>query len=419
MKIALVDNMNNNFFALARYLRDFGVDVDLYVIPGASAHFNPQCDTFADTSAMSWIREFPSSYNPRTLLLPATARDWSVFKAYDLIVACGYSMGILRRAGYQPDVFIPYGGDLYQVPFASRWPSNRSPYRRVLTAGARLWVSYAQRAAIINTRVVVTNPLHRMHGDALERMGIGCLNMNVPIVYRESTAPGNTRWEDLDESDFVAFNHSRHLWRSNPDRLADFSVHGGSKRNDKIIRAFGEFLRTTSFRSATLVTFEYGPDVEASKDLIREIGIEDHVRWRPVTERRDILLGLSHAHVAFDQLRNGLSGIGGTGYEVMCSGVPLVTHTNGATTNPAHPFFGAPIIDVLEESEVLGVFRDIEAHPGKYQELGSAARAWFDEHMGTGLAHRYLDLFSVLAKDRTLTHDSPIVQRFCVHGARR
>jgi hypothetical protein len=33
MKIALVDNMNNNYFAFARYLKDLNIDVHLYTIP--------------------------------------------------------------------------------------------------------------------------------------------------------------------------------------------------------------------------------------------------------------------------------------------------------------------------------------------------------------------------------------------------
>mgnify|MGYP001407938024 FL=1 len=33
MRVALIDNMNNNFFSLTRYFRDLGVDADLFLIP--------------------------------------------------------------------------------------------------------------------------------------------------------------------------------------------------------------------------------------------------------------------------------------------------------------------------------------------------------------------------------------------------
>ncbi|RMG40019.1 MAG: hypothetical protein D6732_03485, partial [Methanobacteriota archaeon] len=61
IKVALIDNMNNNFFALGRYLRDLGLDVDLYEVPNALPHFRPQCDTFDDVSSMDWIKMFPYS----------------------------------------------------------------------------------------------------------------------------------------------------------------------------------------------------------------------------------------------------------------------------------------------------------------------------------------------------------------------
>lgn len=41
MKIALIDNMNNNFFAVTRYFRDLGIDAHLFLIQSESQHFTP------------------------------------------------------------------------------------------------------------------------------------------------------------------------------------------------------------------------------------------------------------------------------------------------------------------------------------------------------------------------------------------
>lgn len=45
-RVALVGNMNNNHFALLRYLRDLGVNATLLMFSNEAAHFYPQQDTW-------------------------------------------------------------------------------------------------------------------------------------------------------------------------------------------------------------------------------------------------------------------------------------------------------------------------------------------------------------------------------------
>src|SRR6188474_813099 len=98
LKVALIDNMNNNFFAIARYLRDLGVDAHVYLIPGDShAHFLPQTDTFADVGSLDWVRQLPLPYAPSSFYKLQRLRP--LLEPYDLIVTCGPSVGLLWRAG--------------------------------------------------------------------------------------------------------------------------------------------------------------------------------------------------------------------------------------------------------------------------------------------------------------------------------
>ena len=47
MKIALLGNMNNNHFAIARYLRDQGFDAHVLLFDDEYNHFLPSCDTYS------------------------------------------------------------------------------------------------------------------------------------------------------------------------------------------------------------------------------------------------------------------------------------------------------------------------------------------------------------------------------------
>ncbi len=79
IKVALVDNMNNNFFAFARYLKDAGIDAHLYEIPNNSMdHFKPQADTFEDVSKMKWIKQFPCTFK-KCVLYKRNKKHVSVF----------------------------------------------------------------------------------------------------------------------------------------------------------------------------------------------------------------------------------------------------------------------------------------------------------------------------------------------------
>ena len=50
MKVALIGNMNNNFFSILRYLRDMNIDATLYLFKNDgiddASHFSCESDTF-------------------------------------------------------------------------------------------------------------------------------------------------------------------------------------------------------------------------------------------------------------------------------------------------------------------------------------------------------------------------------------
>ena len=118
MNIVLIDNMNNNFFSLARYLRDLNINVDVYTIPNSKMkHFEIVADTFINKNKLKFIKEFPVDIKNITWLFFQKDKIYNTFKNYDLIVSCGLSSAYLERAGIFSDIIIPYGSDLYLVPF--------------------------------------------------------------------------------------------------------------------------------------------------------------------------------------------------------------------------------------------------------------------------------------------------------------
>lgn len=420
IKVALVDNMGNCFFSIARYLRDGGIDAHLYLVENGLTHFLPQNDTFEDVNTMSWIHDFPIKNALQRYTAVYTKPLYDEFKGYDLVIACGYSPAYLKSSGINVDVFIPYGADLRTAPFSpkasvvyARNPVKLYPkifIKRLLMEKVKEY----QRKAIKEARVILAYAPIRMMQEPLERLEVNYINDQMPLLYTKKIPDLNTQndlidpehKQRLDRSDFIVFNHSRQAWATNTNNLPDFNQYLGIKRNDRVIKAFAKFLKVTQFQNPLLVLFEYGPDVNASKQLIKELGIEANVLWFPTLSRKIIMLLLkTYASIGTDQYRENISdGLSGTAYEVLSSGVPLLGHHAHKDLPENKWYLESPIIEVLTEDDICNVFCDYEANPEKYKQIGKDSKEWFEAHLGQGLADKYIKLIHMLSKNRTLTH---------------
>ncbi|RMG32325.1 MAG: hypothetical protein D6732_13530 [Methanobacteriota archaeon] len=349
---------------------------------------------------MDWIKMFPYSTRYRDWIFSTFRNELGVFKKYDIICACGSSLAFLKREGVLVDMLLAYGSDLMFYPFRTWYPS--APLRSLLSFCTTL--SRYQREAIQSAKVVVANMSHGNFHRPVERLGIKPVSMGVPMYYNKEkkTVSGGHVFDFLAEHDFVLFNHSQQLWRTNLFNVENFKEYGANKRNDRLIKGYARFLKTTSFKSPVLVMFEYGPDVRYSKDLVAALGITRYVRWMPQMWRRDIMIGLRYANLGFDMAREGLCGIGGVTNELLAAGVPAMTYTNGAITDPSNFYFKAPFVEVLTEEDIFKVLVDYESNPEKYARIGKASQVWFDENLGEGLAKKYYDLICDLADKKRL-----------------
>jgi len=216
------------------------------------------------------------------------------------------------------------------------------------------------------------------------------------LYHHEDLSSCDQAWAFLEAHDFVLFDHNRHVWKSNPEGFSDFATEGGTKRNDKTIRAFAQIVQEKVYANPLLVTFAYGDDHEDSMELIKTLGIDSCVHWMPKSPRTLILAGLKKASLACGEFRKHWCGIGGTVYESLAMGTPVMTHTDGATANPSHPFFQAPLIECESQEEIFATLKAYASEPEHYKTVAHKGKAWFDEHLGIGLAKEYITLFEQL-----------------------
>lgn len=401
MKVAFINNMNNNFFSMVRYLRDRGIDAHLFIFDEIYQGFLPEADTFDDVSEMHYIHRiaaisFRDFFNPFSRKVKKSIDILKRSLAeFDVVFACGM-LAFFERADLQVDVFIPYGGDAYQLTDLFNYSRKKYfPYSTMMR-----YIMKYQRRAIQKARTIVSFASHDLHvGDALVNLGREWIDWNMAMIYPVA-CPVVDRWSFIRENgyDFVLFSHMRQTWKTGTD-------YNG---NERAILAYAKFIQEKSrFNNPIYILFEYGCDVAASKALIAELGIEKYVRWVPAMERKYIYAGLKHADIVTGIFNDEVISWGGVTYEAFSSGVPVI---GGAKIKKADITHDLPLIHALEVDEIVLALDGFQQDPNKYREIGTASRKWFDQNVGQGLIDRYVQLIDLLYQHKNIKLEDPLLR---------
>ncbi|MDE7196015.1 MAG: glycosyltransferase, partial [Helicobacter sp.] len=312
-KVALVGNMNNNFFSLIRYLRDKNIQAELFLLNNEMGHFLPECDTY-DLSHRAYTHtlNFGNLYwflNECNMIKKDFHFQIEYLKAFDYIIACGAALGFLEFFDIHVNMFIPYGGDVTILPFYV--PSQNPNHREHLDA----FSSY-QMQAIKNVDTVITTndfTIVDVFADGLNKLNVLKKTIGLeyfPFIYHPIYAPDNiieyfsrSYWANeflsiRNSTSLLIISHVRHVWKTK----ADIS---SMKGNNLLIEAFAHICKEYHTLNPLLILFEYGNDIFESKKLIAKYGIEKFVIWMPQMNRKDIMVGLYYADLVGESFVHG------------------------------------------------------------------------------------------------------------------
>lgn len=408
MKVACIGNMNNNFFSLTRFLRDRGLDVHLLLFNNEIAHFHPATDTF-DCDYLFYTRHLDwGDLSKFASKQPNEIRE--DLAEFDVLIGCGAAPAYVHKAGRQLDVFVPYGSDLYDLPvyrYKTYVVGFRNFWANLKWQIESMRLARMQREGIVETRYAL-NPGAQM-GNVCNKYYTKFkfkgrfFSCPIPMVYTSvfnpkrimefaSSSPAVLRMKRIRERhDVVVFHHSRHVWKNHSDK---YSLKG----NDILIRGFADFVRQNKARNPCLVMFEYGVDVEATKQLISELSIESHVYWFNRMGRKDLMMCLSLADIsagAFD----------------------LDFYVNGVVSESlamARPFIGNrkdevysslpdqlyPMINAKTSSDISQALLDFVERPNHYRDIGEQGRRWLQNNAINRSVDIFVDMIKNCAKGR-------------------
>lgn len=337
----------------------------------------------ADASAIvgELCADFASRFPDRPDLLtaedvkaytPALPKWQRAFENYDVIQ--GYATDAIHPMLARRDYCAFEHGTLREIPF------------RPDTQGRMTALAYARAS-----HVFVTN------SDCMEnaRKLAGLRASALPHPFDEDRAlrvsGGDALRADLQRelrTTILAFFPTRHDWVEGTG-FAD-------KANDRFFRALAR-LRTQVLRVG-VICCEWGRNVAESRLLLRELGLEDSVKWVAPMGVVRYERHVQACDIVVDQFL--LGAFGGVTFRGLAAGRPVLTWLREEEVAAS---FGScpPILNCRTEDEIASVLREALVRPDELKRIGRDARRWVEQrHSGYATAHTQLREYARIIESR-------------------
>jgi glycosyltransferase involved in cell wall biosynthesis len=428
MRVAFYGNNLNAGFTFVRGLRRLGVDAELFYIPSGYSQDEPHWwSTDADTG--HWVHvltdfdravEEPLASvggSARLISRAPVRRLYDALRTFDVVVVTEHGPALLSEFDAAPKVFVSFGSDLQVTPFLvtthcrpaiadimrRHWRLVRSGQRSLRQfyrdlrsyvdgmGGIYYRLQIRQRRGIRQCALVVCAPYQRA---LARRIGVPARRIThlplLPMDAAQLAEADEAQVAELESRyatfDLVVLHPTRQFYRrENGDRFL--------KDNDKLIRAYARFVRTTR-HAVRLLLVAKGRDEQHARHLVRDLELEPFVEWLPELPNHQLRAFYRLPNVVVcDQFNPALASLGNIGREASFFGRPLVT-AFGADNEVTYPGDPPPHVFAAEtDGEVFAALERLSAlSTGERNALGVAATAWFNRHFDSARAiPRYLD----------------------------
>ena len=383
MKIALIGNMNNNFFSIVRYLRDLGMDAHLFMYTNEYQHFLPESDTFEIEQYSEYIHTLSMESSGKGLLLLDIDKVKKELQEYDFFIGCGIAPALFLKLNYKLDIFIPYGDGIELTA------KEKFKIKNIIKYPVRRYTRNQQIKGIkYNTTKIIASAVQEITKDTILELELSDKHIKkyLLMVYREENNHISKYSELMKNKDLILFSHTRHHWT---DLVEDREKKDGGKGLDKLIIGYSHFIEDNPTLNPLLMFFEYGKDVDASKSLISDLGIDKYVVWLPLMPRKEILTLIDHTDIVVDALASEMWG--GVGWEGLSCG-KIIMQNIVQSDKDYFDEMGHPLPFIMKANSYKDVENYLNAfikNRGYYEKQATENQEWFNQYAGIGLAKEY------------------------------
>lgn len=381
MKIACICNINHAQYILARYLRDMGHDVTLFLME-EYPHFYPEFDSYGPVQGIKVV-ELP--WKHKELYKTSKKEILSFLGGFDFYCGSEFAPAFLFKAGIQMDIYIPIGTDLVDYPFAK--PKGLIPDTWAID---EYQFNLFQKGGIRTAGAIFMN----RGGDqilegALQKIGFRGKRYPTSLPYLYLPEYLSDKAVSVYETQIAALREKYGLMLISHGRcefLQKDSLH--YKGTDIMLKSLAEFIHA-GHKDTLLVMTEYGNDWEAAKTLAEELGITDHIYWLPQCGRKEIFPLLRHFDAAFGVLSYPHWSYN-VAMEAIAAGIPLIQKQGEKEIAGIYPFLG-----VREDGDLRKIFNKLAAEKDGIERIRDYGKSWYKERN-----------HGVLADLKTLTNEA-------------
>jgi len=340
-KVACLGNMNNLIAPTAQYLASKGYEVDLFLLYEYE-HFSPLSDYLDIKDIKFNIRNIEMNFGGVMEINKSKLKVQ--LSDYDFYIGTDYAPALLARINIRLDVFVWAGTDLYEWPFyhskyviPQSWELNKLYTSKLQYEGikkSRFMPMSLNNDFIINAvkktnfQGEIFNPLPFINYSYFE-------NANIPIPDEFTKIRNNYN--------ILLVYHGRQWWKTASPEF--------TKGNDMFINGFGEFVKSNPNIKIGVMLLEYGQDVQNSKALIQELGLEKNVVWVPKQLRKNLLQLLKIADIGVGQFGNDGAFLYCSNAEIIFSKIPLLAFRDDEF-NLKHGYTLFPMLNANSSEEI-------------------------------------------------------------------
>lgn len=394
-----------------RYWRHLGFDAHLLLysgdgVEGLAVINNPEWDTWDIEKWAPFIKRLPFPNGLESVIgrpdrlrcAPSTKKIDEAACGYDLHVGGGITPAIFERINKRLAIFYPYATGV-------EWVGDEENSKKLRTYNLqwpfRAYVRKLQTRGIRSADTVICPALDST-AENLSKLRVPFVKLPAPQIFNLEDIPIKVDSQAIlylktmiSDSTFTVFSHMRHHWLCGTGYDAS-TWFRENKNNHWLMLGFSRFLKCFPKANVKLVLVEWGKDVQASKALCAELGIEESVVWLPLLKRKEIYWIMKNCCTIAvgDFVCSPGEYWGSSAFEALSIGVPVMQTVNFTDKN-FRESFDAPLplfLDVKNDLDVTEHLIRVFLAPNETREKFSENEVWFNRHNGVNLAKKWLDL---------------------------
>jgi hypothetical protein len=388
-KVACIGNKNHFMLNLVRFLRNNNVDAWLLLLEDENDNFHPKNDDYTNN-----YKSFTISLNWRNkpIYLFTKKEIQNDLNGFDILIGCDFSPAFINKAKLKLDAFVPFGEDIYGLPFKKSKPISitlnlKKNYSNLIWKIRENELYKNQKKGIIKAKNIFMDILNpEFEKEVFSKLKFSKKRKKIPppfiytpIYNKENITklrPNFKINDQLDslrkENDILIFNQSRQCWKNPPDKWSN-------KGNDILFKGFANFIHNNKLDiKIKLICCEYGPDVDESKCLIEKLNIVKYVHWLPVISRKEVFIVLSYCDLGIGQLKNSWFSYTSI-YEFLAMEIPVVHYRNDNEFN-LEKLKMYPMYNVNKVEELSALLNNYIDDPVSFKKTGKKGRVWYEKY---------------------------------------